>query len=131
GLLPRDPPLSFCPLALRAFGGNARARQHGTGLATRRAGIPDATHGGMTSMSQERDGSRGRPSWMSGVKPSHTLTEVEPLSILRLDSVVKTYRDPMTLKAFAAVDGASLTLERGEIFGVLGPYGGVQTSPTK
>jgi len=82
-------------------------------------------------MSQERDGSRGRPSWMSGVKPSHTLTEVEPLSILRLDSVVKTYRDPMTLKPFTAVDGVSLTLERGEIFGLLGPNGAGKTSTIK
>ena len=82
-------------------------------------------------MSQERDGSRGRPSWMAGVKPGHSLTEVQPLSLLRLESVVKTYRDPMTLRPFTAVDGVSLTLERGEIFGLLGPNGAGKTSTIK
>jgi len=82
-------------------------------------------------MSQERDGSRGRPSWMAGAKPGHSLTEVEPLSILRLESVVKTYRDPMTLRPFTAVDGVSLILERGEIFGLLGPNGAGKTSTIK
>ncbi len=82
-------------------------------------------------MSQERDESRGRPAWPSGFKPRNTLTEVEPLPILRLDSVLKVYRDPMTLKPFTAVDGVSLTLERGEIFGLLGPNGAGKTSTIK
>jgi len=68
---------------------------------------------------------------MAGAKPGHSLTEVEPLSILRLESVVKTYRDPMTLRPFTAVDGVSLTLERGEIFGLLGPNGAGKTSTIK
>jgi ABC-2 type transport system ATP-binding protein len=68
---------------------------------------------------------------MAGAKPGHSLTEVEPLSILRLESVVKTYRDPMTLRPFTAVDGISLTLERGEIFGLLGPNGAGKTSTIK
>jgi ABC-2 type transport system ATP-binding protein len=68
---------------------------------------------------------------MAGAKPGHSLTEVEPLSILRLESVVKTYRDPMTLRPFTAVGGISLTLERGEIFGLLGPNGAGKTSTIK
>jgi len=68
---------------------------------------------------------------MAGVKPGHSLTEVQPLSLLRLESVVKTYRDPMTLRPFTAVDGVSLTLERGEIFGLLGPNGAGKTSTIK
>jgi len=82
-------------------------------------------------MSQERDESRRRPSWMAGIKPRHALAEVDPLPLLKLDAVVKTYRDPMTLKPFTAVDGVSLTLERGEIFGLLGPNGAGKTSTIK
>src|SRR6267142_2176904 len=70
---------------------------------------------GGDEMSQERDGSRGRPSWMAGVKPGHSLTEVQPLSLLRLESVVKTYRDPMTLRPFTAVEYLELV---GSLFGI-------------
>ncbi len=82
-------------------------------------------------MSPERDESRGRSTWMRRVKSGHALTEVEPLPLLKLDQVVKTYRDPMTLKSFTAVDGVSLTLARGEIFGLLGPNGAGKTSTIK
>jgi ABC-2 type transport system ATP-binding protein len=82
-------------------------------------------------MSQERVETGGRRVQRAGFAPQGTLTEVEPLSIMRLDSVSKVYRDPMTLKPFTAVDGISLSLERGEIFGLLGPNGAGKTSTIK
>lgn len=51
--------------------------------------------------------------------------------MLRLERVVKVYRDPMTLKPFTAVDQVSLELARGEIFGLLGPNGAGKTSAMK
>ncbi len=82
-------------------------------------------------MSQERDNSRGGRAQRTGFASQSTLTEIDPLSIVRLDSVSKVYRDPMTLKPFTAVDGVTLSLERGEIFGLLGPNGAGKTSTIK
>ncbi|MBI4364085.1 MAG: ABC transporter ATP-binding protein [Candidatus Latescibacteria bacterium] len=56
---------------------------------------------------------------------------MEPLPPVRLENVSKVYRDPMTLRPFTAVDGVSLTLERGEILGLLGPNGAGKTSTIK
>jgi ABC-2 type transport system ATP-binding protein len=50
---------------------------------------------------------------------------------LRLDRLGKVYRDPMTLKPFAAVRQVSLELPRGEIFGLLGPNGAGKTTTIK
>jgi ABC-2 type transport system ATP-binding protein len=57
--------------------------------------------------------------------------EVAPLPILELSGISKVYRDPMTLKPFTAVDGISLTLRGGELFGLLGPNGAGKTSTIK
>jgi ABC-2 type transport system ATP-binding protein len=59
------------------------------------------------------------------------LREVEPLLPLTLASVSKTYRNPMTLRAFEAVRGVSLSLHRGEVFGLLGPNGAGKTTTIK
>ena len=66
-----------------------------------------------------------------GGEANRTLREVEPLAVLRLDGVAKVYRDPMTLRAFTAVEGISLGLARGEIFGLLGPNGAGKTTTIK
>ena len=60
-----------------------------------------------------------------------TMREVEPLALLRLEDVTKSYRDPMTLKPFTAVENVTFTLERGEIFGLLGPNGAGKTTTIK
>jgi len=59
------------------------------------------------------------------------LREVDPLPVLRLTDLTKTYRDPMTLKTFTAVDGVTLSLSRGEVFGLLGPNGAGKTTTIK
>jgi len=56
---------------------------------------------------------------------------VEPLSLLTLAGVTKSYRDPMTLRSFTAVEDVGFTLERGEIFGLLGPNGAGKTTTIK
>jgi len=60
-----------------------------------------------------------------------TIHEVEPLSLLSLEGVTKTYRDPMTLRPVTAVEGVGFTIERGEIFGLLGPNGAGKTTTIK
>ncbi len=82
-------------------------------------------------MSKEHDGTRGRVALGAGFSTALLMSEVEPLAILSLDHLSKTYRDPMTLKRFTAVSDVSLTLERGEIFGLLGPNGAGKTSAIK
>ena len=82
-------------------------------------------------MSKEYDGTRGRVALGAGLSTSLLMSEVEPLAILALDHLSKTYRDPMTLKRFTAVSDVSLSLERGEIFGLLGPNGAGKTSAIK
>jgi len=82
-------------------------------------------------MSQERDDSRGRPSWNAEFLRQGPMQEVAPLPILELSAVRKVYRDPMTLKPFTAVEGVSLSLRRGEIFGLLGPNGAGKTTTIK
>jgi ABC-2 type transport system ATP-binding protein len=62
---------------------------------------------------------------------SGAIREVAPLPILSATGLVKSYRDPMTLKPFTAVDGVTLTLGRGEIFGLLGPNGAGKTTTIK
>ena len=61
----------------------------------------------------------------------HGLSEVAPLQPVTLDRVSKVYRDPMTLKPFTAVDEITFALERGEIFGLLGPNGSGKTTTIK
>lgn len=62
---------------------------------------------------------------------SGVLREVDPLPVLRLTDLTKTYRDPMTLKTFTAVEGVTLSLSRGEVFGLLGPNGAGKTTTIK
>src|SRR5258706_6212813 len=82
-------------------------------------------------MSQERDDSRGRAAWNAEILGRGSMREVQPLPILELNAVGKVYRDPMTLRAFTAVEGVSLSLRRGEIFGLLGPNGAGKTTTIK
>jgi len=63
--------------------------------------------------------------------PAGQIREVDPLPVLRLTDLTKTYRDPMTLKTFTAVDGVTLSLSRGEVFGLLGPNGAGKTTTIK
>ncbi|TMQ60482.1 MAG: ABC transporter ATP-binding protein [Candidatus Eisenbacteria bacterium] len=79
-------------------------------------------------MSRDRDDSRG---WAAEVAARSPLKEVAPLPRIELDGVSKVYRDPMTLRPFTAVDGVSIRLEEGEIFGLLGPNGAGKTSTIK
>jgi len=60
-----------------------------------------------------------------------SIRPVPAMPILRLESVSKTFRDPMTLKPFQAVRDVTLELERGEIFGLLGPNGAGKTTTIK
>jgi ABC-2 type transport system ATP-binding protein len=62
---------------------------------------------------------------------SPSLRAVEEPALLALDRLSKTYRDPMTLRPSVAVDGVSLELKRGEIFGLLGPNGAGKTTTFK
>jgi ABC-2 type transport system ATP-binding protein len=82
-------------------------------------------------MSRERDDSRGKEPRSAEVGGRGVMQEVAPLPVLELDAVAKVYRDPMTLKAFTAVEGISLSLRRGEIFGLLGPNGAGKTTTIK
>jgi len=82
-------------------------------------------------MSRERDDSRGTQAWADKTGARSAMHEVAPLPILELNGVSKVYRDPMTLKPFTAVDGISLSLRGGEIFGLLGPNGAGKTSTIK
>lgn len=59
------------------------------------------------------------------------LREAEPLPLLQLEGISKSYRDPMTLKLTTVVRGVSLALCRGEIFGLLGPNGAGKTTTIK
>ena len=59
------------------------------------------------------------------------IREVSPLPPLRLTGVAKVFRDPMTLRRFTAVEDVSLTLVRGEIFGLLGPNAAGKTTTIK
>ncbi len=82
-------------------------------------------------MSRERDDSRGMQTWNARPGVRSAMHEVAPLPVLELSGVSKVYRDPMTLKPFTAVDGISLSLRGGEIFGLLGPNGAGKTSTIK
>jgi ABC-2 type transport system ATP-binding protein len=82
-------------------------------------------------MSRERDETRGTQTWGDKAGARSAMREVAPLPILELSGVSKVYRDPMTLKPFTAVDGISLSLRGGEIFGLLGPNGAGKTSAIK
>jgi ABC-2 type transport system ATP-binding protein len=59
------------------------------------------------------------------------MQEVAPLPVLEVGAVSKVYRDPMTRKPFTAVEGISLSLRRGEIFGLLGANGAGKTTTIK
>jgi ABC-2 type transport system ATP-binding protein len=59
------------------------------------------------------------------------LRTVEPPPLLALEGLTKVYRDPMTLRRFTAVEGITLDLRRGEIFGLLGPNGAGKTTTLK
>ncbi len=66
-----------------------------------------------------------------GADAPSAIREVGALPLLVLQGVSKTYRDPMTLKRFTAVDEVSFALGRGEIFGLLGPNGAGKTTTIK
>jgi ABC-2 type transport system ATP-binding protein len=78
-------------------------------------------------MSMSRD-ALGAP---MGSERGGSIHAVPVRPLLRLESVSKTYRDPMTLKPFTAVRDVTLELERGEIFGLLGPNGAGKTTTIK
>jgi len=75
----------------------------------------------------------GREEARSGREAStrSAMREVDPLPVLRLTDLTKVYRDPMTMKPFTAVDGVTLALSRGEVFGLLGPNGAGKTTTIK
>ena len=66
-----------------------------------------------------------------GTAGDQLMHAVPALPLLRLESLRKTYRDPMTLKPFTAVRDVTLELQRGEIFGLLGPNGAGKTTTIK
>ncbi|HEY6571729.1 MAG TPA: ABC transporter ATP-binding protein, partial [Candidatus Eisenbacteria bacterium] len=66
-----------------------------------------------------------------GAAGDRSLRAVPGLPLLRLETLRKTFRDPMTLKPFTAVRDVTLELERGEIFGLLGPNGAGKTTTIK
>jgi len=82
-------------------------------------------------MTRERDDSRGKEPRGVEVRGRGVMREVAPLPVLELSAVGKVYRDPMTLKPFTAVEGVSLSLRGGEIFGLLGPNGAGKTTTIK
>ena len=82
-------------------------------------------------MSRERDDSRRGPAWDAELLSRGSMREVAPLPVLEVAAVAKVYRSPMTLKAFTAVEGVSLSLRAGEIFGLLGPNGAGKTTTIK
>ena len=67
----------------------------------------------------------------SGHAGDRSIQAVPGLPLLRLESLRKTYRDPMTLRPFMAVRDVTLELERGEIFGLLGSNGAGKTTTIK
>ncbi len=66
-----------------------------------------------------------------GPTGERSIHAIPALPLLRLESLRKTYRDPMTLRPFMAVRDVTLELERGEIFGLLGPNGSGKTTTIK
>src|SRR5438132_10011286 len=83
-------------------------------------------------MSRDRDDSRRGPTWNAEIlSRGGAMREVAPLPVLEVASVTKVYRSPMTLKPFTAVEGVSLSLRSGEIFGLLGPNGAGKTTTLK
>jgi len=101
------------------------------GLALARLGVEWEPSGGPRFMSRERDDSRGKQPWSAEVQGRGVMREVAPLPVLEVNAVAKIYRDPMTLKPFTAVEGISLSLGGGEIFGLLGPNGAGKTTTIK
>ena len=45
------------------------------------------------------------------------------MKVIEVNNLSKHYRDVMGEKTFKALDGVSLEVEKGEIFGLLGPTG--------
>jgi ABC-2 type transport system ATP-binding protein len=51
------------------------------------------------------------------------------MTIISASNLIKTYKDPVdTSKSFNAVDGVSLDIHSGEIYGILGPNGAGKTT---
>ena len=51
------------------------------------------------------------------------------MSIIKANNLVKTYKDSTdSNKYIKAVDGVSLSINAGEIYGILGPNGAVKTT---
>jgi len=51
------------------------------------------------------------------------------MAIIKASNLVKKYKNPEEkLKTFNAVDGVSLSIKTGDIFGILGPNGAGKTS---
>ena len=51
------------------------------------------------------------------------------MAIITASNLVKTYKDPEDpSKIFNAVDGISLAVDSGEIYGILGPNGAGKTT---
>ena len=51
------------------------------------------------------------------------------MTIISASNLIKTYKDPVdSSKSFNAVDGVSLDIHSGEIYGILGPNGAGKTT---
>lgn len=60
--------------------------------------------------------------WKDGIIPNHIMEGVDMTSAARITGLVKRYGD------LVAVDGLSLNIDEGEIFGLLGPNGSGKTT---